>query len=94
VRRREPTPDELAEEAPPKELLRFVPSQPSQIGPYGRPEPWRVKWTAGDFAAFLRARAAWRQNHGEPLPRLPARERAAMDCLGLPSPLVAAERTG
>jgi hypothetical protein len=63
---------------PPSELLRFVPSKPAPIGPHGRPEPWAVKWTAEEFAAFLRARADWRKTHTTPLPGLFAMERYAM----------------
>lgn len=66
------------EEAPPRELLRFVPSEPAPIGPYGRPQPWAVKWTAEEFAAFLRARTRWRNTHTTPLPGLFAMERVAL----------------
>ncbi len=90
MRRKRPAPD-LQGEEPPKDLLRFVPSQPSPIGPHGRPEPWRVTWEPEEFAAFLRARAAWRDTHDQPLPGLPARERHAMDCIGVPQALIEAE---
>lgn len=92
VRRKpvEPSPEDLDQE-PPKELLRFMPSEPAPIGPYGRPEPWRVKWSAEDFASWLRARAAWRDTHAESLPGLLARERHAMGNLDLPQALIDAE---
>jgi hypothetical protein len=86
----EPSPEDLDQE-PPKELLRFRPSQPAPIGPYGRPEPWRVEWTADEFAAFLRARAAWRDTHSRPLPSLPGRERCAITRIGIPQALIDAE---
>ncbi len=76
-------------------LLRFRPSQPPPIGPHGRPEPWKVRWEPEDFAAWLRARAAWRDAHGsDTLPQLYARERHAMAAMhGLPAALVNAERS-
>jgi hypothetical protein len=79
VRRRVP-PVEFSDGEPPQQLLRFATraSSPS--------------WTADDFAAWLRARAAWRVRHTEPLPGLPGRERCALTRLGLPQALVEAER--
>lgn len=91
MRRREAPLSAMFGEAPPRKLLRFVPSAPAPIGPHGRPEPWAVKWTAEDFAAWLRARAAWRDSHAEPLPGLPARERCAIHGMKLPAALVQAE---
>lgn len=78
--------------APPPELLRFRPSQPAPIGEHGRPEPWRVRWEAAEFAAWLRVRSAWRDTHTAPLPGLFARERVALTALNLPRALVEAER--
>lgn len=78
-------------EEPPRELLRFRPSQTPPVNAEGRPMPWAVEWTAEDFAAFLRARVAWRGTHLEPLPGLPARERVALHQMDLPAALVAAE---
>lgn len=77
---------------PPRELLQFVPSQPAPIGPHGRPEPWKVQWTAEDFAAWLRARAAWRDTHAEPLPGLMAMERVALTRIGVPQALIDEEK--
>ncbi|SDY96445.1 hypothetical protein SAMN05661080_05151 [Modestobacter sp. DSM 44400] len=54
--------------------------------------PWAVEWTAGEFAALLRARAAWRDSHSQPLPALPARERHMIACASdLPTALVEVE---
>lgn len=78
-------------ETPPNELLRFRPAESPPIGPHGRPMPWAVQWQPEEFAAFLRARAAWRDTHTTPLPRLGSRDRYAMQHLGVPSPLVKAE---
>ncbi|GAB3349938.1 hypothetical protein GCM10027300_13430 [Modestobacter lapidis] len=78
-------------ELPPQELLRFRPSQTPPTSPDGRPMPWAVEWTADEFAAFLRARAAWRNSHSSPLPGLLSRERHAMHRLHLPRALVDAE---
>jgi hypothetical protein len=79
VRRRVP-PVEFSDGEPPQELLRFGTraSSPS--------------WTAEEFAAWLRARAAWRETHPEPLPGPMARERIALGSLELPQALVEAER--
>ncbi len=85
----EPSPAELDQE-PPRRLLRFRPTQ-QPLHPEGRPIPWRVEWTGEEFTAFLRARAAWRETHAEPLPHLPARERVALHRLELPPALVEAE---
>ncbi|WP_236826045.1 MULTISPECIES: hypothetical protein [unclassified Blastococcus] len=87
----EPSPDEVAG-LPHRELLRFVPPQPAPKTEDGRPMPWAVKWTAADFAAWLRARAAWRETHAEPLPGLLGRERVALNQMDLPPALVRAER--
>lgn len=87
----EPSAEELGQ-TPPRELLRFVPSQPPPIGPHGRPQPWAVKWTAEDFASWLRARAAWRDTHTEPLPGLPGLERSALARMDLPAVLIEAEQ--
>lgn len=89
--RRKPQPAEFSHEEPPRELLRFVPSQPPPTTPEGRPMPWAVEWTADEFAAFLRARAAWRDTHSRPLPSLPARERVATSQLAVPQALIDAE---
>lgn len=53
VRRKpvEPSPEEL-DQQPPRELLRFVPSQPPLTNAEGRPKPWHVEWTADEFAAW------------------------------------------
>ena len=88
----EPSPEELDQE-PPRELLRFVLSETPPRTPDGRPMPWRVEWTAGDFASWLRARESWRDTHSRPLPGLPARERHAMRALGIPQALIDAEVT-
>lgn len=89
--RRKAPPAEFSDEQPPRELLRFRPSQTPPVTSEGRPMPWRVEWTAEDFAAFLRARAAWRDTHSRPLPSLPAKERAATTRLGVPQALIDAE---
>lgn len=60
--------------------------------PDGRSMPWAADWPANEFAAWLRARAAWRDTHAEPLPSLWAKERCAMQRLDLPAALVDAER--
>ena len=78
--RRRPAPLPEFDEAPPEELLRFVPAA-------GR-------WRPEDFAAFLRARIAWRDTHVQPLPGLPARERVAMARMDIPRALVDAEEQG
>lgn len=93
MRRREPVSTKFSHEAPPPEILRFKPAAPSPIGPHGRPEPWQVEWRPEEFAAFLRARVAWRDTHALPLPSLPARERAAMQQLGIPQALIDVETT-
>jgi hypothetical protein len=49
-------------------------------------------WTREDFAAWLRAREAWRDTHAEPLPSLPRRERCALQQMDLPRALVDAEK--
>lgn len=90
MRRRESRP-EFSHEEPPRELLRFVPSERPPVAPDGRPMSWAVEWTAEEFAAFLRARAAWRDSHSRPLPGLPARERVATSQLGIPQALINAE---
>lgn len=88
----EPSSEEL-DQQPPPELLRFKPSAPAPVGPFGRPEPWRLKWTAGEFAAWLRTRAAWRDTHSRPLPGLLARERYAMTAIpGISQALIDIER--
>lgn len=90
--RRKPQPAEFSHEVPQRELLRFRPSQTPPTTPDGRPMPEAVEWTAEDFAAFLRARAAWRDTHAEPLPFLPAHERCAMARIpGIPQALIDAE---
>jgi hypothetical protein len=83
---------ESNDEEPPRELLRFVPSGTSPTTAVGRPMPWKVEWTTEDFAAFLHARAAWRDGHVQPLPGLPGRERCALTRLGLPQALIDAEK--
>ncbi|MCU1669501.1 MAG: hypothetical protein JWP40_2428 [Blastococcus sp.] len=98
MRRREksqPVPSTGPDAEPPEELWRFVPSQPAPIGPHGRPEPWAVQWRPEEFAAFLRARAAWRDTHTRPLYGLPSLERIALHNMAaqLPRGLVEAERT-
>jgi hypothetical protein len=90
-RRDKPLSAEFSDPEPPRELLRFVPSDPPPTMPDGRPMPWAAKWTVDEFAAFLRARTAWRNAHTRPLPRLPARERLAMAQLGIPKALINAE---
>ena len=77
--RRRARPVDFSHTEPPAELLRFVPSAPG-------------RWDPADFAAFLRAREAWRDTHAEPLPGLPARERIAMSQLNVPRGLVDAEK--
>src|SRR5687768_8483451 len=79
MRRRVP-PVEFSHGEPPQELLRFAPRTSSE-------------WTAPDFAAWLRARAAWRDTHAEPLPALLTVERSALTRLDLPAALVEAERS-
>lgn len=69
---------EFSHGEPPQDLLRFVPVE-------DRP------WDSADFAAFLRAREAWRDTHSRPLPELPALERAALHRLQIPTALVQAE---
>ncbi len=49
-------------------------------------------WTAEALTAWLEARAAWREQATEPLPRVTALERAAMTNLGVPRALVEADR--
>jgi hypothetical protein len=78
VRRRIP-PVGFSDGEPPQELLRFATRASS------------ASWTADEFAAWLRARAAWRDTHTEPLPGLPGRERCALTRLGLPQALIDAE---
>ncbi len=78
MRRRIP-PVEFSHGEPPPELLAFASRWTSPT------------WTAEDFAAWLRARAAWRDTHAQPLPALPTLERAALTKLDLPSGLVQAE---
>ncbi len=82
----------MSGEEPPKELLRFHPSQPAPIGSHGRPEPWKVRWDADEFTAWLRTRAAWRDTHSEPLPGLFAQERVAIERMPIPRALVEAEQ--
>jgi hypothetical protein len=65
---------------PPSELLHFATRSASPL------------WTAEGFAAWLRARAAWRDTHAEPLPDLPPLERSAMTRMDLPAALIEAER--
>jgi hypothetical protein len=65
---------------PPSELLHFATRASSPT------------WTAEDFAAWLRARAAWRDTHADPLPSLPARERVALTRMDLRAALVQAEQ--
>lgn len=78
--RRRVRPVEFTGEEPPQELLRFASRASSPA------------WAAEDFAAWLRARAAWRDAHAAvPLPGLPARERIALRQLDLPTALVEAE---
>lgn len=80
MRRRVP-PVDLSRPEPPPELIRF---QTRASSP---------RWKVDDFAAWLRARAAWRDAHPtEPLPGLPARERVAINRLGLPQGLVESEQ--
>ena len=50
------------------------------------------EWTADALTAWLVARAAWREQATEPLPRVTALERAAMTNLKVPWKLVAADR--
>ncbi len=69
-----------AGETPPPELLRF------------RPRSTAPRWSAEDFAAWLRSRAVWQDAHTEPLPGLPGRERVALTLLSLPLALVEAEQ--
>ncbi len=69
---------EFSDSEPPQELLSFVAGGLRD-------------WTSEGFAAFLRAREAWRDAHREPLPPLPARERMALSRLDLPEALVKAE---
>jgi hypothetical protein len=76
VRRRVP-PVEFSHGEPPRELLAFIPNGGS--------------WNAGDFAAFLRARTAWRDTHDQLLPHLPARERHRMAQDDIPQALAEAE---
>jgi hypothetical protein len=94
VRRKpvEPSPEEL-DQQPPRELLRFRPSQTPPTNAEGRPMPWAVKWQPEEFAAWLRTRIAWRDTHSEPLPGLPAQERCAITRLGIPQALIDAEST-
>jgi hypothetical protein len=80
MRRRLP-PVDFSHVEPPAELLRFQTRASSPT------------WTPGDFAAWLRSRAAWRGNHPEPLPGLPARERCALTSMDLPAALVEAEKS-
>ncbi len=83
ARRKGPAvPVEFTSGEPPEDLLRFVPTTPG-------------RWSAADFAAFLRARVAWRDTHREPLPSLPARERLAMvNIPGVPRALIDEEEVG
>lgn len=90
--RRKPQSAEFSHEEPPLELLRFRPSQTPPTTADGRQMPWAVEWTADDFAAFLRARAAWRNTHSHPLPGLLARERHAMQTLDVPEALIDSEK--
>jgi hypothetical protein len=76
VRRRVP-PVEFSHGEPPRELLAFIPNGGS--------------WNAEDFAAFLRARTAWRDTHDQLLPHLPARERHRMAQDDIPQALAEAE---
>lgn len=78
MKRRVP-PVDFSHAEPPSELRWFTP------GPDG--------WTGEHFAAFLRARAAWRDTHADPLPTLPARERHFMylNKQGVPAALISAE---
>jgi hypothetical protein len=78
MRRRVP-PVDFSHAEPPAELLQFG---PRALSP---------QWTADGFAAWLRARAAWRDTHTEPLPGLPGRERCALTRLRLPQALIDAE---
>ena len=78
MRRRVP-PADFSHAEPPRELVRFGPRASSPT------------WTAEGFATWLRARAAWRDTHADPLPGLPARERVALHHLDLPAVLVEAE---
>ncbi len=70
-------PAAFSQAEPPPELLSFV-----QVG----------RCSSESFAAFLRAREAWRDTHDEPLPMLPPKERHALEMLDLPAVLVEAER--
>ena len=79
MRRRIP-PVEFSHGEPPQELLRFAPRTSSE-------------WMAPDFAAWLRARAAWRHTYAEPLPALLTLERSALTRLDLPAALVEAVRS-
>lgn len=79
MRRRAPAVD-FSHAEPPQELLRFATRATSPT------------WTSGNFAAWLRARTAWRDAHPtQPLPSLPARERVALHQMDLPPGLVEAE---
>lgn len=79
MRRRAPALD-FSHKEPPPELLRFATRASSPT------------WSSGDFAAWLRARAAWRDAHLEPLPGLPPRERCALTRMDLPVALIEAEK--
>ena len=79
MRRRVP-PVDFSSAEPPPELLRFASRASSPT------------WQADDFAAWLRARSAWRDTHSEPLPSLPGRERCALSAMDLPAALIEAER--
>jgi hypothetical protein len=80
MRRRVP-PADFSHAEPPSDVVRFATRRSSP------------QWAADDFAAWLRARAAWRDTHVEPLPSLPSRERFALTQMDdLPGALVEAER--
>ncbi len=49
-------------------------------------------WTAEGLTAWLVARAAWREQATEALPRITALERAALTSLKVPRALVEADR--
>ncbi len=65
--------------------------------PQFQPAPADLKrytgpWTVDGLVAWLEARAAWREQATEPLPRITALERAALTSLKVPRALVAADR--
>ncbi len=80
ARRREPSAPVFSGGEPPDELIWYAPAEPGH-------------WTAHDFAGWLRARAAWRDSHREPLTGLAARERLRLEDYDLPAALVQAEKT-